>query len=152
MSIKKQFNMGLLAICLIATLTAFSKKHHIVHGIQIIHKGKQVRLVLSSDHFFRPQGTTIIPSTIPDLKFISHMLLKNNNAVLNITGHTDNVRSERQQQITSYQQADNIAFFLWTQGIDFKNLRVSGKADRKNVSSNATVKGSADNRRVEIRY
>jgi outer membrane protein OmpA-like peptidoglycan-associated protein len=67
-----------------------------------------------------------------------------------IEGHTDNVGSVKGNQRLSVERAENVRKYLVEQGVDSWRLHAVGYGFRKPVASNATDKGRAKNRRVEL--
>lgn len=78
-------------------------------------------------------------------------LLQNNpNITLIISGHTDNTGTLKINDKLSLQRAMVVSNYLIKKGIDKKRLSQKGFADTRPVSDNKTLKGRAQNRRVDI--
>jgi OOP family OmpA-OmpF porin len=67
---------------------------------------------------------------------------------LAIIGHTDSTGPAAYNQILSEKRAKSVADYLSDQGVE--NLSVSGSGEKSPIATNATHKGRALNRRVEI--
>jgi outer membrane protein OmpA-like peptidoglycan-associated protein len=78
-------------------------------------------------------------------------LMQNNaNITLIITGHTDNTGTLKINEKLSLQRAMVVSNYLIKKGIDKKRLSQKGFADSRPISDNKTLKGRAQNRRVDI--
>ncbi len=67
-----------------------------------------------------------------------------------VEGHTDSVGSEKLNQRLSDARANSVKEYLVEHGIDPFRLSALGLGESKPIASNATAKGRAENRRVEI--
>lgn len=85
-----------------------------------------------------------------ELKEIIEFMLKNNDYVLEIEGHTDNIGDNESNKRHSLRRAQAIADYLVEQGLLRSRIRVSGRGETKPVATNATEEGRAKNRRVEF--
>ncbi len=69
-----------------------------------------------------------------------------------VTGYTDNVGTDAYNLRLSLQRAQSVADYLMDCGrIDPKLFKIVGKGKANPIADNATEKGRAKNRRVEIR-
>ena len=82
----------------------------------------------------------------------SLVILMNNNAkmTLLITGHTDNTGTLKINEKLSLQRAMVVSNYLIKKGIDKKRISQKGFADTRPIADNKTLKGRAQNRRVDI--
>ena len=71
-------------------------------------------------------------------------------AKIKIAGYTDNVINRSQNKLNAEQQARALLTYLWVKGIPADQLYAVGYGDQAEVADNATVRGSAFNRRIEI--
>jgi outer membrane protein OmpA-like peptidoglycan-associated protein len=67
-----------------------------------------------------------------------------------VAGHTDATGSDEYNQSLSERRASSAAVFLAENGIEAERLSISGYGESQPISSNDTVEGRSDNRRVEI--
>lgn len=83
---------------------------------------------------------------------IADMLERNPDYQLDITGHTDNTGSEKDNVVLSIQRAFEVKYYLAHQkGVRLARITSDGEADDKPVSDNITEAGRKLNRRVEFR-
>jgi len=71
-------------------------------------------------------------------------------AKFTVEGHTDSVGSEKLNQRLSDARANSVKEYLIENGIDAFRLSALGYGEAKPIDTNATRKGRANNRRVEI--
>jgi outer membrane protein OmpA-like peptidoglycan-associated protein len=67
-----------------------------------------------------------------------------------IEGHTDNVGKEAKNRILSANRAKAVFQELVKNGLDIERMQFVGLGSQMPKASNKTVKGRAENRRVEI--
>lgn len=80
------------------------------------------------------------------------VLMQNNaNIMLIISGHTDNTGTLKINEKLSIQRAMVVSNYLIKKGIDKKRISQKGFADTRPISDNKTLKGRAQNRRVDIK-
>ncbi len=72
------------------------------------------------------------------------------NSKFTVEGHTDSVGSDATNQKLSEARAGSVKDYLVTNGIDASRLSSIGYGESKPIDTNATSKGKANNRRVEI--
>ena len=69
---------------------------------------------------------------------------------ITITGHTDNVGEEKTNEWIGLQRAKNVANYFIQQGIDSTKVFSNSKGETTPIDDNNTLKGRANNRRIEI--
>ncbi len=77
-------------------------------------------------------------------------LTKYSTMVVEVSGHTDSTGSAKLNRSLSQQRADAVVAYLVGKGVKADNLKAKGYGPDKPVADNATAKGRADNRRVEL--
>lgn len=88
----------------------------------------------------------------PDMNKIDEvkkLIAANPDAVVLLTGHTDNVGSADYNKRLSVERAKAVAAVLSKQGYP-NEIRVSGAGDTAPIASNDTEEGRAQNRRVDV--
>ena len=91
----------------------------------------------------------VISST--DLNKLIQFLKDNASLKLEIQGHTDNVGSAANNLKLSQARANGIVVYLIKNGIDKSRLLAKGYGSSVPLSTNSTVEGKAQNRRVEMK-
>jgi outer membrane protein OmpA-like peptidoglycan-associated protein len=67
-----------------------------------------------------------------------------------ITGHTDNVGSQKYNQALSLKRAQSVKNWLVEKGIASKRMRTVGRGMNEPIASNDTEEGRLQNRRMEF--
>lgn len=151
-----QFSKQLLLFLSFFFITAHAQSVDLItqlrqQGVEVIVIGDQLKVILSVDQFFQGVSTTKIhPRCMSTLNQIARLFLSHGNGLITISGHTDNVGTDRDKFRRSYQQANTVAAYFWSQGYPLRNMIVLGCGDTLPVSSNKTINGSTANRRIEI--
>ncbi len=118
--------------------------------MNLIPQGDSLTVVIPTDYFFHLGSPRLEPSTYPNLDQLIALLKQYGPAKIKIMGFTDNVAAPQQNRLVSEQQARALLTYLWVNGIPAEQLHAVGYGDRETVADNATVIGSAANRRIEI--
>jgi len=77
-------------------------------------------------------------------------LVANPDVSVVITGHTDNVGSQKYNQSLSLRRAQSVKNWLVQNGIESSRMRTVGKGENEPISSNETEDGRLENRRIEF--
>jgi type IX secretion system PorP/SprF family membrane protein len=85
------------------------------------------------------------------LRDLAGIMKENPKLRLALTGHTDNVGSDRFNLRLSLERANAIKKLLVAQGVEEDRIAVDGKGMREPLNENATEEQRAANRRVEMR-
>jgi len=101
--------------------------------------------------FFNFGTAGLLPESLPELKRIASIIIKNGLKV-EISGHTDDIGTENQNQILSESRAGNVMDFLITQGCDPSIFTLIGYGATRNIADNTSDEGRLKNRRVELRF
>jgi outer membrane protein OmpA-like peptidoglycan-associated protein len=72
-------------------------------------------------------------------------------AIVQVTGHTDNIGSEAYNDILSRNRALSVAHYLMQLGIEKNNIQLNYKGESSPAAGNDTPEGRARNRRVELK-
>ena len=116
-------------------------------GLTPIKVGKKVVL---HNLFFATNKTRILPQSEPALDELYEFLRDNPSLVIRITGHTDNVGSDKANQILSEGRANAVRDEIIKRGIIPERIEAEGKGEEEPIADNKTEEGRAKNRRVEF--
>ena len=108
------------------------------------------RAIILHNLFFATNKTTILPESEPSLQDLFDMLQENPEVRIRITGHTDNVGSDKANQKLSEGRANSVRDNLIKRGIDAGRIEAEGKGKTMPIAPNDTEEGRAQNRRVEF--
>ena len=100
--------------------------------------------------YFDFDKSVIKPGAFDFLDKIVRILKERPELFVKIQGHTDSVGTRAYNDALSMRRAKAVEAYLTERGIDGNRLACEGFAFTKPVASNATVKGRALNRRVEL--
>ena len=108
------------------------------------------RKVVLHNLFFATNKTRILPQSEPALDELYEFLRDNPSLTIRITGHTDNVGSDRDNQILSEGRAQAVREEIIKRGIVPERIEADGKGESEPIDTNDTEEGRARNRRVEF--
>jgi len=107
--------------------------------------------VVLKNVFFETAKFDLKLSSEVELKKLTLFLLNNPTISIEISGHTDNVGSESDNQVLSLNRAKEVKAYLVNKGINADRLVAKGYGDSMPLSSNDTKEGKAKNRRTEFK-
>ncbi len=108
------------------------------------------RKVVLHNLFFATGKTQILPQSEQALDELSDFLRDNPTVTIRITGHTDNVGSDKANLILSEGRANAVRNEIVKRGISAERIEAEGKGETEPIADNATEEGRAQNRRVEF--
>jgi len=115
--------------------------------IIILEKGKKV--VLRGVNF-ETNKATLTGDSRTILTMAYNALIANPDVRVEISGHTDNVGSQEYNQTLSLERAQAVKNWLVQNGIASNRLKTVGKGENEPMTSNASISGRAENRRIEF--
>ncbi len=99
---------------------------------------------------FRQSGTAIGSASQPTLDRIGDFARDCRQAIIGITGHSDNTGNELYNKALSRARAQAVADYLLERGAAAAQFRVSGAGSEFPMADNATPQGREQNRRIEF--
>jgi OOP family OmpA-OmpF porin len=97
------------------------------------------------------QGTvTLTPESVAVLSALRTEIAARSGPAVEVTGHTDTVGNEGDNDRLSAQRAEEVLSWLVSQGIDRSIMSAVGRGERELKESTADNVASAANRRVEV--
>jgi outer membrane protein OmpA-like peptidoglycan-associated protein len=112
---------------------------------------KQVTIALDAAALFDSGKAVLKPEARNALHEAAERVRKFGDAAVAISGHTDNVGSDRANQLLSEQRAQAVREYLVSQeGIAASRLSARGYGKTQPVADNGTEAGRARNRRVDV--
>ena len=117
-----------------------------------------IKYVVNSDLLFRSGSWTISPRGKQVMAQLASKLAQHQQQMLLVNAYSDNVPigpQLKREGVTSnvelsQKRADAVMHYLVSQGVNSKMVSAHGYGAEKPVASNATAKGRAKNRRVEL--
>jgi len=107
-------------------------------------------IVNMSDVLFDTGKYSLKPDTKISLAKVSGILQAYPGLKLQVEGYTDSVGSDQMNQKLSENRADAVRDFLLSQGVQQDNITATGYGKTNPIADNATSKGRAQNRRVQL--
>jgi len=101
--------------------------------------------------FFDYGKSTLKSESERELQRVYDILEKYPTMRMEISGHTDNVSSQKFNQRLSERRAKAVAAYLVKKGIDVSRLETKGYAFSQPIADNETKEGRKQNRRVEFK-
>jgi len=102
--------------------------------------------------FFATGKVQILPKSEQALDELAAFMRQHEGVAVRITGHTDDIGSERDNQILSEGRANAVRDALISRGIAATRIEAVGKGENEPIADNATEEGRAKNRRVEFMF
>ncbi|MBO7458020.1 MAG: OmpA family protein [Paludibacteraceae bacterium] len=100
--------------------------------------------------FFALNKTTVLPESEQALNELADFMNAHPGVTIRITGHTDNIGSDRANQILSDGRANAVRDELIKRGVAAERIEAEGKGESEPIADNDTEEGRAKNRRVEF--
>ena len=98
-----------------------------------------------------PQGTTALsPDSLPALTELRAEIARRPGAEVEVTGHTDTIGGDADNDALSLARAQEVLNLLATQGFDRSIMSAVGRGERDLKEPTGDAVGSAINRRVEV--
>jgi len=99
---------------------------------------------------FATNKAVILPVSYPFLNELASALKDNPEYNVSIIGHTDNVGSEKSNQVLSEKRAEEVKNYLIKELVPIEKIMSKGVGESKPIDTNDTKVGQAKNRRVEF--
>ena len=100
--------------------------------------------------FFDFAKSNLLKESIPELKRVAQ-IIKDKNLKIELSGYTDNIGSDKDNQKLSEARAKSARDYLISIGCKAENITAIGYGSKNPVETNSTDEGRAKNRRVEIK-
>jgi len=114
---------------------------------EMIKEGTPVTM---NNLFFDFAKSNLLKESIPELKRVAK-IIKDKNLQIELSGHTDNIGNDKENQKLSEARAKSARDYLISIGCKAENITAVGYGSKNPVETNSTEKGRAKNRRVEIK-
>ncbi|MBO9730530.1 MAG: OmpA family protein [Chitinophaga sp.] len=98
--------------------------------------------------FFDSKEYTLKPASVLELNKLVNLLLDNPGVKIAIEGYTDNVGTDKDNQVLSENRAKSVVKYLTEKGIAASRLTAKGYGESNPIATNDTEEGRAANRRT----
>lgn len=113
-----------------------------------LEKGEKIVL---NNIFFAFDKFTLFDESKPELNYVANILKKDEDIVVEISGHTDSKGADAYNQRLSQNRANTVAKYLIDQGVAKERLKIVGYGESNPTETNETEEGRSKNRRVEFK-
>ena len=120
------------------------------HGVEVIQLGDEIRLILPTSRFFKPNSALMNMQYYPVLNMVGDFINKFQKISIKIAGYTDDRGPWQRNIALSTSQAQSIMRYLWNYGIDTRLIFAQGYGGLSPIADNNVPQGRILNDRVEI--
>ncbi len=100
---------------------------------------------------FKTNSSELLPESFAVLNQVAELLNQQEDLIIRIEGHTDNVGSDSYNLTLSQDRASSVkSYFVNSKGVDENRIEALGKGEVAPIASNDLESGRSANRRVEI--
>ncbi|MBO6795262.1 MAG: OmpA family protein [Balneolaceae bacterium] len=99
---------------------------------------------------FGNNSAVIAESSMDDLETLYNIMMRDENLMLSIEGHTDSRGAADYNLALSQNRADAVKAFLVDKGINTDRITATGFGETQPIDTNETAEGRNNNRRVEL--
>ena len=122
------------------------------HDVQVVRVGEDVRIIIPSDHLFKPYSANFKREYLPVLSAISTLLSCYEEEEVKVAGYTDCFGSMERNVMLSTLQAEKVEKFIWRAGVDSRLFYTKGYGPLYPIASYKHYYGRARNRRIEMTF
>jgi outer membrane protein OmpA-like peptidoglycan-associated protein len=119
-------------------------------GVSVTRIGDNITLNMPGNVTFATDSSDLSPGFFDVLNSVGKVLVKFNQTVVEVAGHTDSTGSDAYNQSLSERRAASVARYLQGQGVDTQRMITVGLGESMPIADNSTAEGRQANRRVEI--
>ncbi len=116
----------------------------------VVMAPREVKSFVLHNIYFATGKTHILDSSEPALNELFRFLTSRSTQRIRIVGHTDNIGSDRSNQILSEGRCQEVKHAMEARGIDPRRIEIEGRGERDPIVPNDTEEQRQMNRRVEI--
>lgn len=131
--------------------------HSLIHelqegGGQVVVVGETIEIILPSDELFNPGSTNFSIYYYSLLGCVVQLMRLYETIQAEVAGYTDDEGFPARNTALSRTQAQIVANYLWSQGVDTRFMYSRGYNGKEPIANNETWQGRYDNRRIEIYF
>ncbi|MGR3809221.1 OmpA family protein [Jiulongibacter sp. NS-SX5] len=114
-----------------------------------IEKGKAEVL---NNIYFDEGSWGLKPESEVELSKLAELIWRNPNVKVEISGHTDDIGNDSDNQELSQKRAQSVVSYLIKEGLNENNLRAKGFGESQPIAPNDSEENRQLNRRIELRF
>lgn len=119
-------------------------------GVSVTRIGDNITLNMPGNVTFATDSSDLSPAFFNVLNSVSKVLIKFDQTVVEVAGHTDSSGSDAYNQSLSERRAGSVSQYLQSQSISGQRVITVGMGETRPVADNGSGSGRQANRRVEI--
>ena len=118
--------------------------------VEAVNDGEALKVTFESGILFATGSYALNSASQFSLTQFANSLKANPDTEVNIIGHTDNTGTDQLNNQLSEDRAAAVKAFLMSQGIPASRMSIAGMGRYQPITTNETVEGRTQNRRVEV--
>ncbi len=119
-------------------------------GLKVDESADALRVTMPGALAFASASSVVQPSAQEALDRIATAMTAVAPSKLTVVGHTDSAGGNRYNQSLSETRAKAVVAYIAGKGVESTRMTAEGRGEEAPVADNATAKGRAANRRVEL--
>ncbi len=121
-----------------------------LEGATVTRVGEGIKITFDSGLLFGLDSAAMQPAAQTNLTNLAEILVKYDDTLILIEGHTDSSGSEEYNLTLSRSRAQSVANHLSGLAVDATRFTIMGYGEGQPIDDNSTLAGRQQNRRVEI--
>lgn len=121
-------------------------------GVAIVFLGDEVLLVIPTSTLYPDRSPRLLPEAKREMNALAAFIGTFKKDAVFVKGFTNALGDPARNLSLSRQQAQNVADYLWWQGIDARMIVAEGRGSDDPISTNRTRLGRKQNQRIEILF
>lgn len=132
-------------------------RHHYIHqlrdnDVQVIKLGQTMRIVLFTDYLFNPNSANMQQRYRPVMRTLARLMHTYDKVTVKVAAYTNSGNNMKRAQALTTRQAQVVARYLWSRGINARLEYAVGFNQQNPVGWNGSAMGRHFNRRIEISF
>lgn len=119
--------------------------------LKLIYNPTMARTFVLNGVLFDTGKDTLKPESYPKLENLLEYMLTKTTAVIELSGHTDDVGDAEDNRKLSEARAKAVKKYLVGKGVESNRINAVGYGEKVPIASNKTPDGRAKNRRTEVK-
>lgn len=121
-----------------------------LEGAKVERVGEGIKITFDSGILFDINSSNLKPASQENIAKLAEILNKYEDTEILFAGHTDSSGADDYNQALSERRAKAVAEYAAFTGVAANRMTIIGFGEEQPVTSNETVQGRTENRRVEI--
>lgn len=122
------------------------------YNIQFIQYRDIITLIIPTDQYFLFNSERLNDLCFQGLNYVVDLIQLYPGTTVYIAGFSDQVGERQMQNELTQARAEALLTYFWAHGISSKHLRASGFGAKFPIGDQATIRGAAMNRHIEVQW